>query len=169
MLEFKDTATGLTAQQLRERLDYAPDTGQFTRRHNVKGYFAGTVAGTTNAQGCRAIHIKGFDYKAHRLAWLHYYGKWPREEIDHEDGDPLNNRIDNLREATSTQNKRNRHVARSDSKTGVRGVREQNGKFYGRYRLNGSNRYVGGHATIAEAEAALKAAREKAYGEFAGM
>ncbi len=57
----------------------------------------------------------------HRLAWLHFYGRMPKGCVDHIDGDPANNRIDNLREATVAQNLANaRRPAHNTS--GYKGV-----------------------------------------------
>lgn len=56
-------------------------------------------------------------YFAHRLAWLIYYGTWPKDQIDHIDGDRSNNRIANLREATHDENCENQHRAQSDNYT----------------------------------------------------
>ena len=51
---------------------------------------------------------------AHRLAWLLHYGKWPINEIDHIDGNPTNNVIDNLRTVSSQKNKWNSRPRRTN-------------------------------------------------------
>ena len=176
-----DTSGPITAQELRDLLSYDPSTGNFTwKPRPVRIEFirtdlanntrlAGRVAGTTHCRGYRHIKIDGREYKAHRLAWLYIYDRWPRNEIDHINGDPGDNRIRNLREATRWQNMANRQGARTDSLLGVRGVTRVKSRFEARLRVHGKHVQVGTFATVAEAEAAVKAKRQELFGEFAGV
>jgi HNH endonuclease len=95
----------ITQDQLKQRLRYDPDTGVFTW---LNGWRKGKPAGCKDAWGYLQIRIsvKGIkkDYKAHRLVWLYLSGEWPPEEIDHINGDRSDNRLCNLRAATSSQN-----------------------------------------------------------------
>jgi hypothetical protein len=101
--------TDLTAERVRELLDYNPDTGIFRWRIrpavNVK---PGDVAGSPGNRGYIKIQINKKVYAAHRLAWLYVYGANPLECIDHINRDKLDNRIANLREATVSENSINR-------------------------------------------------------------
>lgn len=101
--------------ELKQHLHYDPDTGVFTwrdRRHlpnvgyNVACRTAGKVAGSKLQSGYWRIGIGEKQYRAHRLAWLYVYG-WMPTEIDHIDGNRLNNKIENLREVTRAENQRN--------------------------------------------------------------
>jgi hypothetical protein len=101
----------LTAERLRELLDYDPETGRFIWRKDhptAKHIKAGSVAGTKNGRGYWVIGVAGAKYVAHRLAWLYVTGEWPAHLVDHENGDRLDNRFANLREATDSQNNFNR-------------------------------------------------------------
>ena len=84
-------------------------------------------------------------------------------EVDHINGDTLDNRRANLRIATSAQNHQNRHGADRDSKSGVRGVHweERTGRWRAQARLNGRFYWLGRHDTIEEAEAAAAAFRRE--------
>ena len=168
MPAIKDTTSALTAERLRELLNYAPDTGEFTRRSSTPNFPIGSVAGTTALTGYRQIRIDGFVRFAHRLAWLHYYRRWPRNQIDHLNGLRNDNRIANLREATNMQNGRNRSKPNPSNLLGVRGVSSLRGKYFARYWKDGRSHQVGTFDTVKEAAAAVKGARQKAFGKFAG-
>ena len=97
----------LTAEQLRAVLEYHPETGVFfwRDRPNIRpsaNARRGTMAGTrTSKNGYVSICINGRIRYAHRLAWLYIHGQWPKGEIDHINEKRRDNRIANLREATS--------------------------------------------------------------------
>jgi hypothetical protein len=66
----------------------------------------GDLAGSLN-RGYRMIRINGVRYQASRLAWLHIYGCWPTNHIDHINRNPADNRISNLRDVNQTCNMHN--------------------------------------------------------------
>jgi HNH endonuclease len=129
----------------------------------------GKIAGSINAQGYRKLQIGGKKkYSAARLAWFYMTGKWPRNEIDHKDCDPLNNRLDNLREATRSENLINWPNFRN--KHGLRGVsmHGRSQKFYKAYIcVNGKRTYLGSFKSAEEAHAAYCVAAARLHGEFA--
>jgi HNH endonuclease len=98
----------LTAERLREILDYHPESGIFywriARRNGTR---AGNIAGAKKAGDYIRISIDGRQHLAHRLAWLYVHGRWPAALIDHINGNPADNRIANLREASRSQNQAN--------------------------------------------------------------
>src|SRR5262249_23350106 len=105
----------ITAARLRELLDYNDETGEFRwRKRMSRKVKPGDVAGNLNTDGYRRIRIKGREYRAHHLAWLHMTGKSCPVFIDHRDGNPSNNRWDNLRRATASQNCANRRRPRNN-------------------------------------------------------
>jgi hypothetical protein len=110
----------ITQAELKEEVNYDSETGLFTWNKRKFGVTLGMGAGSIN-DGYLCIKVKGKSYKAHRLAWLYETGAWPKEQIDHIDGNRLNNKICNLREARLIDNAKNRCVSRT-SKTGIRGV-----------------------------------------------
>ena len=99
----------LTVERLRQLLDYNPGTGAFIwvcpTSHRV---FVGSLAGTPHNKGYRKICVDGVRYFAHRLAWLYMTGEMPKEQIDHINRDTTDDRFINLRQASSSQNQRNR-------------------------------------------------------------
>lgn len=62
---------------------------------------------TTSSDGYCRFKLFNVIYRAHRVCWALHYGQWPQKEIDHKNCNPIDNRIINLREATSSQNNGN--------------------------------------------------------------
>lgn len=86
-------------------------------------YSAGKFADTSLAgHGYRAVTIHNTKYKAHRIAWIMEYGSIDGEVIDHLDGDPTNNKIENLRCSTQAENMKNMSFPKHN-KSGIVGVR----------------------------------------------
>ena len=106
----------LSAERLRRFLTYQPESGCFfwnveSRsgfQQSVINHMPGDEAGTPRkSDGRIVIRIDGRTYLRYRLAWLWMTGQWPIREIDHVDGDPANDRISNLREASRGLNQQN--------------------------------------------------------------
>lgn len=152
----------ITAKRLRELLHYDPTTGVFTWAIRVSNCVkVSDIAGSMT--GGRYWHIKldGKKYQAHRLAWFHAYGEWPKGEVDHIDGDRLNNRIANLRDVPSTVNQHNLRRAFSNNKLGLLGVSQKGNRFLAEIQVSRKKIHVGYFATAAEAHAAYVAAKRK--------
>ncbi len=135
----------ITAEQLREALDYDQESGIFTRKKDShKGRWkAGSIAGVIGTNGYLYIGILGGRYLGHRLAWLHVTGEWPKDMIDHLDGDRANNRFANLREADYVLNVQNLRKARSRSKTGLLGVFPNKKRWMAQIRADGKHIHLG--------------------------
>jgi hypothetical protein len=111
------------------------------------------------------MRVFGRGYTLSHLIWLYVTGSWPTNEIDHKDGDTLNDRWDNLRPATRVQQEANRG-ARSNSKTGVKGVIFKRGRYEARIYRRRYHRFLGGFKTLKQAAAAYEAEAKKYDGEF---
>jgi hypothetical protein len=98
----------VTCEKVRELFNYDAKKGLLTWRVNRQRVSAGQEAGALTKSGHVRVKVDGKSYLAHRLVWLHWYGEEPPALIDHRDGDPANNRVDNLRAATKAQNGQNR-------------------------------------------------------------
>lgn len=107
--------TDLSAEHLRNLLSYDPVTGIFQWKKLHKRKSARGCAGAKDLYGYVVIRIEGKLYKAHRLAWLHYYGAWPSQNIDHINRIRDDNRIANLRDVAQTLNMRNATYAPTQS------------------------------------------------------
>ena len=93
---------------LKENLSYDEVTGVFTTIHKRGRASAGSTVGTVTKDGYLQISIFGMKEYAHRLAWLSVYGKYPDNQIDHVNGNKLDNRICNLRDVSVFENAKNR-------------------------------------------------------------
>lgn len=144
---------GLSYLTARELFHYDQETGIIIWIVSKKGLKAGSYAGYIDSAGYRIIRIKGRNYKAHRLAWLLAYHFFPSLDIDHINGDRSDNRIENLRQVTNSENQQNQRIARKDNKTGMLGVcfHEHSKKFNARIKLNGKQISLGYFETAAEA------------------
>ena len=115
--------------------------------------------------GSRSITFKGKQRQATHIAFYLVMGRWPEDLIDHKDGDGLNSKWDNLREATFAQNMYNK----SDTGRWVnteeelaRGV----SKIDNKYRVQLNNITIGYYYDREEANAIANEIRQKLHGEF---
>lgn len=124
----------------------------------------------THSNGYRKIEISGKIYQEHVIVWALYNSQWPEELVDHIDGNPMNNNIENLRACTYSENCCNRGM-RSDNTLGYKGIfkREQKkGTVYGwMIKLGGKNVSQSGYPTPQAAFAARNRQLVAAHGEFA--
>lgn len=166
----------LTQEQLKELLDYDPETGIFTwksgrsnKSKDGRGLWR-SEAGWVTLKGYIAIEINGRQCMAHRLAWLYIHGMAPYLQIDHVNLDKADNRISNLRLATQSQNQHNTTVRRTN-KLGVKGVylkRFESGNvaYATKICVNRKVIHIGYFSSIEEAKAAYDKASLELRGEF---
>ena len=147
-------------EQLKKILHYNKRTGIFkwkiTRGSRAK---AGNIVGALAKSGYITIGINYKTYQAHRLAWLYVYGYFPKKEIDHKNQNKIDNRISNLREVSSAENKKNLAISKTNT-TGVPGVSyyKRIGKWRAYIHIKRKQKHLGFFDNIENA----KKAREKA-------
>src|SRR5947209_1142023 len=108
-----DCKNSITAERVRELLNYDHETGIFTRKLVTNGRCKlGEVVGTDNGKGHLKMMLDREAYFAHRIAWLYIYGEWPDLIIDHINGVKNDNRIVNLKQVTCSVNSQNIKKAR---------------------------------------------------------
>lgn len=173
----------MTPEIARALLSYNPLTGRFIWLERVlrpgferldKGWntrFAGRrVAERSHRHGHLQIGLFCKNYMAHRLAWMIHYGEIPASDLDHKNGDPKDNRIENLRPCTQSQNLRNART-RKDNTSGTRGVSwdKKRKRWYAYINTGGrgSMLALGMFEHLHDAIEARRVAEIKYFGEFA--
>lgn len=148
----------ITQAQLLKSHYYNPETGLFYRRLT-----SGKLKLTgTNSIGYLQCRINCQSYLVHRLAWLYMTGTWPEALIDHIDGNRANNKWNNLRTATQSNNLENQKQAQADNlSTGLLGADRRGGRFRAQIQVKGKKQHLGTFDTPEEAhQAYIEAKRE---------
>lgn len=127
----------------------------------------GDRAGTLNSRGYRQIQVRGKSWREHRLVFLYFKGYLP-DIVDHINGVFDDNRIENLREATHSENSRNRRV-KHFNRTGVKNVsqRKRDGSYWVGIHKDGKCIYIGSFWDFEEAKQAAADAQKLHHGDFA--
>lgn len=151
----KQTKEMPSQERLHELFKYNHETGTITRRIQVSsGAKAGDIAGTSDRDGYRAIMISGKRYFSHRIIWMMVHGECPTDlEIDHENNIKYDNRLDNLRIGTQSENAHNRK--------NIKGYcfHKGRGQWLARMKLNSREKFLGWFNTESEASAAYQVAK----------
>lgn len=161
-----------TQQRVHELFDYDYETGVLTwkYRNDTKKAtwntrYAGKPAGKQSDKN-RTIGIDGKVYQLCSIVWLYCKGEPVPPEIDHEDRSQLNNRIDNLRPATRSQNNANQKIQYNNT-SGFKGVKFHQNRWVAECNHNGTYYYLGRYVTLEAAVKARQAKFEELFGEFA--
>lgn len=157
------------AALLRNLLRYDPETGLLFWREREATSFNGNPAGwnasnagrpafeTKDGYGYKRGQVCGAQIRAHRVIWAIVTGEWPNGQIDHINGQRLDNRWANLREVSTRQNSRNKkRSARNQS--GHNGVSWDKGCSKWRVHVGdgGKAKYIGVYASLEDAVRARK-------------
>jgi hypothetical protein len=132
--------------------------------------FAGKTAGHIAEFGRKVIRFNQYGlFVSHVIVWVYHNGEIPNGyDVDHIDNNKLNDKIENLRLATRSQNLYNTRI-RTNNNSGVKGVcfNPDNNNWRARLRVNKTQIEVGSFETKEQAQQAIFDARQKYHGEFA--
>lgn len=148
---------------VKERVSYCPDTGEFHALRAAGKRRVGDKCGYPDRLGYIKLCFDGKWVLGHRLAWWWVNGEWPVGEIDHINGDPSDNMIENLRVATRSQN-----VMNTRRGNGVCWHRRQR-KWQVQVTAAGKKHYLGQYHTREEADRVAIDAINRLHGEFANI
>lgn len=150
-------------EELRARLELDPTCPSHLRWKI--GRNKGQPAGCKDSCGYYQI---GWDAKrrlsCHRIVWALHNGRWPEQTVDHINRDRGDNRPENLRIASPTDQNLNVGI-RKDNRTGFRGVSEDNGKFRGYINFLGKRVWTKRYETAEECAEQVRRLREIYYAE----
>lgn len=157
----------LTQEIARSVWNYDQQSGYFlwkiSPRYKVQvGDRAGSLDSGT---GYWRLRYQGKSYKASRMAWFYMTGTWPNDQIDHINGDKLDDSFRNLREATNSENCRNRGL-RKDNKLKTKGVYWRKGGFIAQV-VAGNLHTSKMCKTLEEAKLFYEAESLRLHGDFA--
>jgi len=152
----------VTAKIAREFFEYDKKQGILrwkynpTRSEQINARYAGLPAGgwESHAQAIRVI-LQGRKYMVHRLIWLIVKGRWPTELLEHIDGNPKNNRIENLREISFRENR-----AKRIKQDGAVYIVLRGSRWHLRAMEHNKPRTISTHKTERAAKRALRTARK---------
>jgi hypothetical protein len=157
----------MTLEDWQKLLLYNSETGEFRWQISPSNRVRiGDIAGSINTRGYRNVSYKSVYCGTHRLAWLFAHEEWPDGHIDHINGNCSDNRICNLRIATSSQNCFNRKRQKRN-KSGFKGVVRRKYAWEASIMKMGKLKYLGHFKTPEEAHTAYLFAARELHGEFA--
>jgi hypothetical protein len=154
---------------LKEYFNLDERTGRLSWKQKVaRKVVIGNEAGSFRKDGYGTVQLFGKTYLVHRIIYAFVHGAC-LGEVDHINRDPSDNRPENLRPATRSQQNMNRSV-QSNNTSGARGVYWFKPKGYWAARIKVQKRYIclGYFNTIEQATRAYLHAAEKHHGEFRG-
>ena len=122
----------------------------------------------TKTNGYISVYVLGKMYRAARLIWFMQTGSWPKKEIDHKNRKRADDRWNNLREATRSQNQHNAGRY-SNNKSGIKGVtwHSQHRKWYVTIQKDNRPKFIGLFTSKKRARAAYAEAAKENFREFA--
>jgi hypothetical protein len=151
-----------TLDQIKEYLSYESDTGTFywvkdiPKRGIRPSISSGSIAGYLRPDGYVMLALLNKNYLAHRVAILFMTGEWPNGLVDHINGNPSDNRAENLRVVSHKENIRNQRRAR--------GVYPNGKRFKSGLSVDGKYVHLGTFDTQEQAHQAYLEAKRQLHG-----
>lgn len=150
-----------------EYLEYREDGNLYWKKNKGRGK-QGEIAGSVYWCGYRAIKIRKTTNYIHRIIFAMHYKHLPKY-VDHINYNRLDNRIENLRECTNSENMRHVPASRNtiSGRVGVSWERER--QFWSaRIRVEeNKSKFLGYFEELSDAIEAREEAERLYYGEFA--
>jgi len=159
----------LTAEELRNLFYYDQENGLLICKNGSKGRRTNDIAGHLERRTRRRrIYVNGRRHFCYRLVWLYVTGEWPEGAIDHINGNQGDDRFENLRIATRSENQANIRRPKHNT-SGFKGVSwsESRRKWCAGIKKDGKSFNLGRFDSAEEAHAAYVAKAHELFGEYA--
>lgn len=159
----------ITQQLLEQLFSYDPNEGVLRWKAQRGPIRAGRIAGHLTRNGYRSVSITldGIErsYLVHRIVWFRQTGQWPKNVIDHVNGDKNDNRLRNLRDVSLIENGQNTRKARAGVPVGVsKRVYNYGTRYVAQLKYQGHKYHLGEYRSMEEARGAyLKKRHELDY------
>lgn len=160
-------------KELNAMFDYYPETGKLVWKYREdrdsqwNGRRKGKEAGSVHHAGYRRVHFDGGAYFSHRLIWAMAYGSIPEHmQVDHVNGNKLDNRLCNLRLVTNGQNQLNRGADRGRK---FKGVYKKGSGFKAEITHQGERIYIGYYKSETKAATEYDKKALELHGEHAKL
>ena len=146
---------------------YKYQNGVLYRKPQTKRCKSDLIAGTTRKDGYTRVSINKKLYYSHRLIYMMFYGEMP-VQIDHIDGNPSNNCVENLRPANNTQNSFNKAITKANT-SGYKNVywHKSGKKWSVEIKVYSKKMYFGLFEDLELADLVAQEARDKYHKEWA--
>ena len=156
----------LTQEYLQSIFTYKDGSFYWKKLNKPNQIKVGDIVGSNHPNGYIYIHLKNKNYAAHRLIFLFHHGYLP-DFLDHINRNRSDNRIENLRPATKSENSLNSKL-KSTNTSGVRGVcwDKESKKWLVQVTINKKQRKIGRYSDLELAELVAIEAMDKFYGNF---
>ena len=154
------TQEAVTQERLHELFDYR-DGNLYWKQRRKNWILVGQIAGTKTPKRYANLRVDGHFMKLHRAIFMYHHGYLP-DFVDHINGITTDNRIENLRACTKTQNGQNQ-----TNRPKTRNTFFKNGRYGVALKVNGKQIHIGYFGSQEEAIKAAEQARKQHFGEFA--
>lgn len=146
-------------KEFKRCFNYNPTTGEVRRNGSNK------LTGSVGKKGYLQLSLNGTLYMATHVIWVIMTGQFPANTVDHKDRNKLNNKWDNLSDATMLRQSYNR--PERANKTGLYGVTKvYNGKYQAKVTKAGQTIYLGSFDSPQEAHQTAITERNKILNEI---
>ena len=149
-------------------MQYCPETGKVFWKEKYSKYSCyaiGAECGGLDSKGYRRVTLLQKQVFVHHVVWFLHYKRWPKQ-LDHINRNPLDNRIENLREATKQQNAGNSKKQKNCSSQ-YKGVTFHQQATKWQASIGTPRKYLGLFMTEKEAAQAYATAAKHLYADFA--
>lgn len=164
--EYKHKKRDITLELATEYFEYK-DGGLYWKKQTHPKTIIGSKCGTVDNKGYIKISFFGKKYFEHKIVYLLNYGFIPKE-IDHANCNKADNRIENLRSVTRSQNMKNKKFTVNNT-TGYKNVywEKKLNKWQVTIAYNNKKKYIGVFEDIDLADLVATEARNKYHGIYA--